>query len=455
MKQVKLIIFLSLSVTLFSSCKKFLDDKPKGIIIAETINDYESVLNGTGIVNPFGLSNFLVNVTDDPWQMYFSLQDNASADANLYFWREYINYSADKSADIWGDLYSAIANLNLITEGVMDASDGSEAKKKQVYAEAMVNKAFMYFHLLSYFAPAYDVSTADADFGVPYITSTDISQAPPSRPSLQESYDQLIDDLVKAIPDLPSSNINKTRVTKETAYAMLSRIYMSMRDYANAEKYADMVLNEGKSAILDYNDFLGDALPATISSPEELFIKYTLNYFGSFVFSDDLLSKFDLDKDLRIAFFAEDDGMGNYEYSGGNPWAESYNPNMGITYAEIYLNKAECLARAGKKDDAMDFLNNELRVNRFSPTDYAPLAAATTEEAIANVLEERRRELAFKGIRWSDMKRLDKEGRMPPVERIAMDGSSVLTTLEPGSKRYTFQIPLAVQAFNPQMPLNK
>ncbi|MOA53328.1 hypothetical protein D3C78_1767770 [compost metagenome] len=57
-------------------------------------------------------------------------------------------------------------------------------------------------------------------------------------------------------------------------------------------------------------------------------------------------------------------------------------------------------------------------------------------------------------MRWCDMKRLDKDGRMKPVERRSSDGT-VVVTLNPGSVNYTFQIPLQVQAFNSGMPLNK
>jgi len=91
--------------------------------------------------------------------------------------------------------------------------------------------------------------------------------------------------------------------------------------------------------------------------------------------------------------------------------------------------------------------------NRFSPANYTPLTAATTDQAINAVLDERRRELAFKGIRWSDMKRFDKEGRMPVINRLSSTGT-ILATLNPHDKNYTLQIPLMVQSFNPSMPLN-
>lgn len=448
MKSMKLLYTLAIPVVFMLSCKKFLDIKPKGVIIAETVNDYEGILNADGIVNPFGLNVPVIYPTDDLTDQSFSTQSLTSPKGNLYFWVEYINNSTVRP-DLWADMYNRIANLNVVTEGVLSATDGTPQQKKQLYAEAVTDKVFNYFHLLSFFSPAFDPTTAGANYGVPYITSTDVSQSLPVRPSLQVSYTSMINDLTSVLGDLPVSNINNTRATKNVAYGMLTRIYMSMGDYTNALKYANLVLNSGKAVLLDYNDYIGTSLPATNSSPEELWVRYGANL--TFRYSNELLSKYDLDTDLRIKFLATKKEDGSYNYGS----LQSYNPNRGLTYAEIYLDKAECLARAGDIEGALEIVNEDIRTKRFAPDNYVPLEASTKEEAITAVLLERRRELAFKGLRWSDMKRLDKEGRMPAVQRIGKDGVTVLSTLKPGSSNYTFQIPLAVQSFNSTMPLNK
>jgi len=70
------------------------------------------------------------------------------------------------------------------------------------------------------------------------------------------------------------------------------------------------------------------------------------------------------------------------------------------------------------------------------------------------VLAERRRELAFGGLRWFDMKRLDREGRIPEVQRINVTTAEVEATLPPHSPKYTFEIPVRVLNFNPGMERN-
>jgi tetratricopeptide (TPR) repeat protein len=450
MKFFKNTIYILLSLIFFTSCKKFTDVQPKGVIIAENIADFESILNSDRPMdNPFGLSNSIVNASDDRWAKSFSIQNNTSADVNLYFWRQYINTTTDTRADVWGDFYNAIANLNVITEGVLTAPDGTIQKKKQLYAEAMVSKAYLYHLLLNFFSPAYTSATANTDYGVPYVISTDVSTPIPARPSLQQSYTRIIADIKNAIADLPEKNINNTRLTKTGAQALLCRVYMSMGDYSNAALQADTVLANADAQLVDYNEYIGTGLPPTNVSPEELWVKYSNN--NTFNYSQDLVDQYDVNTDLRFLSFASLDANGT-SYSYGK---SGYNPNRGITYAEVYLNKAECLARANKITEALDIINTTIREKRFAPADYTPLVAATKEDAINAVLQERRRELAFKGDRWIDMKRLDAEGRMPVVNRYANDGTTILVSLDPKSKNYTFQIPLSVQAFNPGIPLNK
>ncbi|MBC9934193.1 RagB/SusD family nutrient uptake outer membrane protein [Chitinophaga qingshengii] len=446
---MKRIFLLIVPGMMLSSCNKFLEVKPKGVIIASTINDYEAILNDMTIVNVFNGKSPLL-ATDDLTDQTQSPQNQISLDANLYFWNPYINSTPEKP-EIWLDAYQRIASLNVITEGVMQAENGTEQKKKALYAEALVSKAYCYMHLLSFFSPAYDPKTASKVYGVPYMVSTDISAPTPPRLTLGESCQQLVKDLQAAIPDLPETNVNTTRVTVAAAYALLSRLYLYMQDYPQALKYADLVIAAKSVRMLDYNKFLGNALPASNISPDEVFVRYTANL--QFKYSADLLQQYDTTADLRIRFFAVRNVAGNPAMMSYNS-ARTYIPNRGITYAEVLLTKAECLARQGSINAALEIVNEDIRKNRFTPAKYQPLSASTTEEAITAVLGERRRELAFKGMRWMDMKRLDQDKRMPAVKRIAANGST-LVTLEPGSLRYTYQIPLQVQQFNPTMPLNK
>jgi starch-binding outer membrane protein, SusD/RagB family len=99
-------------------------------------------------------------------------------------------------------------------------------------------------------------------------------------------------------------------------------------------------------------------------------------------------------------------------------------------------------------------LINMLRKKRIKADAYADESAVTQEEAIEKVLAERRREMAFSGQRWMDMKRLDADDRMPEVKRLNFETMVEDATLPPHSDAYTFEIPSRVLLFNPQMTKN-
>lgn len=62
-------------------------------------------------------------------------------------------------------------------------------------------------------------------------------------------------------------------------------------------------------------------------------------------------------------------------------------------------------------------------------------------------IKERAFELAYNGLRWFDMRRLDKEGMMETVHRYDADGN-IIATLEPDSPKYTLQIPFEVMEYH-------
>ena len=70
--------------------------------------------------------------------------------------------------------------------------------------------------------------------------------------------------------------------------------------------------------------------------------------------------------------------------------------------SEAYLNRAEAFAELGNTNKALADLN-ELRENRMKPG--TPPLAVEEDGIVATVRKERRRELAFEGFRWFDLRR--------------------------------------------------
>ena len=113
---------------------------------------------------------------------------------------------------------------------------------------------------------------------------------------------------------------------------------------------------------------------------------------------------------------------------------------------------AEAAARSGDLTTALQQLD-DIRTNRIQASSYVKFQSNNQASVLQAVLGERSNELPFSGLRWFDMRRLDKEGKMNTVYRYDANGN-VIATLAPHSPRYTLQIPIQVLAFNPNMQQN-
>lgn len=437
------VVFIFILAGMFSACDKFLDVKPKGIIIPEKVADYENILNSPTLTKTFPIN--LLDFTDDNFNSIDNI--NQSPTANGYFWRSVLTVNEKTSPDVWGPMYRAIYDCNVIINGVVKATDGTEAKKQSVLAEALVIRANCYLTLLTVFAKAYNPQTASTDPGLPLVTSINVTDKAPERSSVKATLDYMVDDVTSAINALPANNVNRYRVSKFSAYGLLTRIYLYMADYSNAEKYVNMAL-QAPHSLLNYNNYAdNNKLPVYDLNPEVLWQRAAVSGSPIFmIYSDDLKSYFDT-SDIRYDFLTvtNNDGLGRSSLPG------IYN--FGITFPEMYLTKAELQARKGAFKDAMDIVNT-IRKNRIKTADYTDQSATTAEEALLKVFAERRRELAYSGLRWFDMKRLDQEGRMPEVKRVNKKTQEVEASLPPHSPKYTFEIPVRVSMFNPDMELN-
>ncbi|WP_083937708.1 RagB/SusD family nutrient uptake outer membrane protein [Hymenobacter aerophilus] len=439
MKNLRLLAALPLAALALTGCEKYLDVKPKGLVIPQQVADYELILNSPVLNQTFPLA--MLYMSDDVQEPSLTKQAGTSL-ANAYFWNSNLDVEQESSPLVWGPAYRSIYNANVIISQVLDATDGTAQKRQQVLGEALVMRADLYFNLLTVFAKAYNPATAATDPGVPFVTGIDVTDATPPRMPVQTMLDTLRQNLLRAAAVLPPTNVNRARVTKYVAYGMLARISLYMQDYAGAKTYAENAL-QAPHQLNDYNEF---NIPVDSEDPEILWLRQADDIGGLFFlnYSPDLLALYEPD-DLRPQLLSLDIGSGfvygRFDYG-----------IHGISFAEMLLIRAEALARAGQAAQALAVLE-ELREKRIDAFSYEPLEVGTGPEALATVLLERRRELPFRGTRWQDMKRLDAQGRMPAVQRLGPEGQ-VLETLPPRSPRYTFEIPARVLRFNPGMVRN-
>jgi hypothetical protein len=151
--------------------------------------------------------------------------------------------------------------------------------------------------------------------------------------------------------------------------------------------------------------------------------------------------------DLRQKIFFKTNTNGGMQfvgtYTGGTASAANLNFFGGLATDEVYLTRAECFARSGNVTAAMKDLN-ALMIKRFKTGTFVPLTATNTSEALSLVLQERRKETPFRGLRWLDLRRLNSEGANITLTRFV---NNQTYTLEPNSPRYVLPIPPDIIGF--------
>jgi len=139
--------------------------------------------------------------------------------------------------------------------------------------------------------------------------------------------------------------------------------------------------------------------------------------------------------DLRKSIFFRASTNSSHVFKGSYEGAVTLF--AGIATDEMYLIRAECFARAGNTTAAMADLNT-LLLKRFLAGSFIPYSASGSNDALTQILAERRKELLMRGLRWLDLKRLNREGANITVTR-NVNGQSFMLT--PNDLRYALPIP--------------
>jgi starch-binding outer membrane protein, SusD/RagB family len=420
------------------SCKKYLDKKPsQDLAVPSTLADLQAVLDNQ-IVNNFG-AQFLEVVADN-YYVTTATWNNLSEDIRkTYIWDKDARITVENAT--WSNPYQAVYKSNFVLDLLPNIkfSESERGSYNNIKGFALFNRAFMFHELAQLYCRPYS-TTAGSDPGIVLRKTSQIDQ-PVSRSTVQETYDQIIADLKEAVDLLPVQGQYNTRPNRAAAYGLLARVYLSMRDYNNALVNATASLNL-KNTLLDYNDLnpAGSVPVNPLNNPEILYL--SVNYPQVFTSAhtalvDSVLYQSYNDNDWRKTTF--------YGVSGGKAyWRGSYYASGadygifdGVVTDEVLLTQAECKARAGDANGAMDGLNSLLR-KRWKTGTFSDLTASSSQDALNKVLTERRKELAFRGSRWSDLRRLNLDGANITLTRI-VNGTTY--TLPPNDLRWVLLIP--------------
>lgn len=457
------VLVYCLGILACTSCNDFLDIKPKGVVIPEKCEHYETLLNFAQLMK--SSDSYPNYMTDD---VFLPDKDAVTGGyqtlelplQRLYSFQSEVFGDGEKDG-LWSYSYNRIYTYNVIIQEVMDSKDASEEHKKQVKAEALMGRAFEYLTLVNAYANHYDPATAATDPGVPLLLDQEINKKDLQRATVQAVYDQIKADLDEAATYLPEKPVrNAFRASKPVGFGLLARMYLYMGDYPKALENARKSL-EHNAALLDMKPYIvvnpkrsigRINVPQRDQNPENIYIRLAPYVFGlsaKVYGSEELIGLYDKEKDKRfLLYFTKQIGSITTEY---DLWAPFIYANMAVSTPEIYLIAAECEARLGNKEQAISYID-KLRDHRI--IDNTPLTAENDEDALRKVLDERRREMVFQGCsRLIDLKRLNREPRF--AKTIVHEANGVKYTLAPGDPKYILPIPPSVLRFNPNMTPNK
>lgn len=445
-------LFILFLPMLLVSCHKYVDIQPKGKIVPTTLGDFQQLLNNSAVFNlGSGTTDLMTDDVAFTDTSIFTSMDPVSL--NIYSWAEGI-YQASQDDPEWNLYYKQIYYANVVIEGAASATNSTDTGRAQLIAAAKVHRAYAYLCLVNQYAPQYDSGTAATDRGVPLLLEPTFTQKL-DRASVKDVYAQVLDDLHKAVPSLPGLPVYNSNPSGAAAYAILARAYLDMGRYSDALTYADSTL-QLQNTLLDLRplstsnspfDFLG--LPASNVNPEVILMKASNQQDAPIMLSQELLDLLGPD-DLRRKVFAIGDQLlinyDGYIFSYISPLEA---PHVGPRVGEMYTIKAECQARLGDAQGAMQTIN-ALRVYRIDPAKYQLLTAASQQDALMIALQERRRELMGRGFRLFDLKRLNKD---PVTAKTVTHPWSNGTTLQlaPNSNRYIYPVAPKILAANPEI----
>lgn len=443
------IIALILLLTATGGCKKYLDELPRGVVIAKTTSDFRKLLDDVDNQRyPFSLSqvsSYVDVMSDDvyadstKWLSWTTTRQHVNA---LYaFQSDVWQYEAYADDVNWKNQYYISSIIGTILIEIEKVTDNPEVKR-QLIAEARVHRAYAYLNLVNIYAKHYNPQTAATDLGVPLIM--DAASLPSlKRASVKEVYDFVLKELEGSLADLPENlGTYNHRPTKVAVYAILARTHLYMGEYQKALENAEKCLAIN-NFLHDYNtlytgaDHINNLVGMSRLTDKEVLLHKTTSkgfllnnymildtasfnklYSGFTRPTPTTMVNHDLRRTLKFTGFNTSGNLtgkvATYSVSYNNWYKKdgansSAADNIHIGTPEAYLIRAECNARLNQLQKALDDVNL-IRTKRYKTGTYTPVTLADLGNSQANVLAEvlleRRRELYGKELRLFDIKRL-------------------------------------------------
>jgi hypothetical protein len=313
----------------------------------------------------------------------------------------------------WRDSYQGIQKANVVLNRIDKITYTDPAVKQARKGEMLFIRALLYFNIVRLYGDAPLVTTETTNpnqyFGL-------------GRQSAAKVYDQIKSDLTTAIPLLPDVAGQPGRVIKTAAESLLGKVYLTLKDYTNAETQLQAVVNSGKHGLLTRPQ---DVFAVNNENNKEIIfsVQFTSgvngNSEGSIMFQQfspsatvtgakghnlptlslyNLYTASDLRKGVYVTLAPTGAPFDNKLTAPTTIITDGPSDFVVLRYADVLLMLAEVENELGNTTPAATYLNS-IR-NRAGLANTTAANQADLRDAIAL---ERRLELIGEGHRWFDL----------------------------------------------------
>ena len=438
-------LFILITALAFTSCEDELNVLPEDDQSTEQVFSSEAGAQGALIgVYSFAQQDDVLNGTSTlatEWQA-----DNVDFVGSFPTFNDIRTYEtqADNTSifAIYDDNYEVIGAANNVIAFVPTIEDENftEEERAQVIAEAKFMRALVYFKLVNLFGQPLQVG-GGTTLAVPLVTEPfSISgEANPPRNTVNEIHAQIEQDLTEAIPSL--TNADNSRATIGAAQLLLARLYLYQERFGEAATLANDAISNDEFVLATnytfYNTQSTEFFFTLVNTPADGqdsgqgFSGLTNPApagRGDAPFTDNLIEAYQEEAgDLRFTLTqtgtsaSGEDRLFTSKFPDGNTNSDNA-PVLRVT--EAYLTRAEANFRNGSAIGAAPLDDiNDLRDRANLP----PLGALTLDQ----ILNERRKELAFEGQRRMDLLRNGLNLRRPGMPNEAESAPGQNKTILP------------------------
>lgn len=479
MKIMKAVAAMTMAVCMTSCLEKIPGDfipEEEGMM---SLSDAEQTVTGiyAAYMSSALYSGYLTLCPDIQADLVYAVQGNSNQYGTL--WRWDIRSTNSEVEAVYAALYRIIGRCNFYLDQVGELrdsmTDDEEIQMLDYFTgEVYCARALAYSELIKCFCKSYDPATAGSELGV-VLADTYFGEKPAVRATLEESYEFVIRDLVKAEEMLDEENdyYDAAYFTNAAAHAIHARVALYMQDWDAAVEHATVLIDSDAFALasarsyvnstqtyLDYlwtNDTsfeniwrIGYTSTSYGGAQGAVFLNFTTDYtyyYPDYVPAQWVLSLYGA-ADMRYdAYFAQlQTGYSHQlswpllvKYYGNQALMQNliYHVNMPkpLRLAEQYLIRAEAYCEKGNYGAASADLT-KLRESRYSSGGTVSVNAGNWLETIS---DERVRELYMEGFRLQDLKRWGKGFERTPQSQTQSEGSSL--KIEAGDPLFVWPIP--------------